>query len=300
MNEIIEKIKYNFFDYNNIKSNNIVILQNTEEIYDINFFITARGRIDFSQPIFDSFNQAREKSNLNICYTLIEHSESPTHSKICKKNKTNYIWIKSRADEPFNKCLSYNMGALFSNKAKYYLFHDIDILIQSDFFNKLVENINRTKAKALQCFTQRRVLYCNSKITKNLIEKEINVDSLNLDMEDINLPILGGKVMIGAPGGSILVERDLFFEVGGYDAELFKQYSPEDAFFWDKLSNLTTVHTSDNPEIEVFHMYHSPSYQTSPDLYKMELIYEKFKNLSKEQKMEIINLKKELFKKYKN
>lgn len=300
MNEIIDKIKSNVYNYNDIKSNNIIIIQNPDEIYDINFLITVRGRIEFSQPMFDSFDEARKKSSLNICYTLVEHSETPNHSKICKKNKTNYIWIKANQNEPFNKCLSYNMGALFSNKAKYYLFHDIDILIQSDFFNKLTANIAKTNAKALQCFTQRRVLYCNPSLTKKLISKEINVDSLSLDMEEVDLPRLGGKVMLGAPGGSVLVEKDLFFDVGGYDAELFKQYSPEDAFFWDKLSLLTTVYSSDNPEIEVFHMYHSPSYQTSPDLPKMEQMYERFKKLSNEQKVEIVNLKKKMLEKYKN
>ena len=67
------------------------------------------------------------------------------------ENNINYIWANYKGSDRFNKCLAYNMGAFFSNKSKYCLFHDIDCLIQSDFFIKLEENIKNQNCQAIQC-----------------------------------------------------------------------------------------------------------------------------------------------------
>lgn len=296
---IINKINNNKIDYKKIKDDNIVIIQNPEELYDINFLITARGRADFAQPMYDSFKAAAEKSSLNITYTVVEHSEIPEHSKFCKKNKLNYIWIKSAPGELFNKCLSYNMGVFFGPKSKYCLFHDIDCLVQSNFFLNLFDNISHKQCRAIQCFTGRRVLYINQEFTPKVISGEFPVDKLSLDMPEVDLPRLGGKVMIGAPGGSIMVERDLFFEVGGYDAELFLANSPEDAFFWTKVDTIDKMHISDDPDIELYHMYHPPTWMNNPFVHDMQAINGIFNQLLTDDKKEIINLKAETIEEFK-
>ena len=140
MKEILKTIEEKKIDYNKLKNENIVIIQNPDEMYDINFIITVRGRVEFAEPMYTSFARAVANSNLNICYTVVEHSELPEHSKFCKKNGLNYMWVKSGAGELFNKCVAYNMAALFGNKAKYYLFHDLDLLIKKDFFNGYKKN----------------------------------------------------------------------------------------------------------------------------------------------------------------
>ena len=300
---IKHKIQNNFFDYNKIKEDNVVIIRDSLKIiYDIHFIITVRDRIEFAKPMFKSFDHARNMVPLlNIAYTVVEHSVNPTHSHFCKKNKINYMWIKAEQNDIFNKCLSYNMGVIFGPKSDLILFHDLDIVIQSDFFLKLEKNIKANNATAIQCFTKRRVLYCDEEITNRLKKEEINVDNLSLDMPGISLPKMGGKVMLGAPGGSILTERNLFFEVGGYDPELWLGYSPEDQFFWDKLSLKTVVYSCDNPDIEIFHMYHPPSYLINPELTRyQEILQSRWKHhLKKEEKLEIVELKKTLLKNYK-
>jgi len=299
LDNLINYINAKKIDYNNIKENNIVIIQDPEKSYDINFLITARGRANFAQPMYDSFKAAADNSKLNITYTVVEHSEFPEHSKFCKKNKLNYIWIKSTPGELFNKCLSYNVGVFFGPKSKYCLFHDIDCLVQSDFFIKLSENIENKKCRAIQCFTGRRVLYISEQFTPKVISGEFSVDNLNLSMPEVDLPRLGGKVMIGAPGGSILVERDLFFEVGGYDAELFLANSPEDAFFWEKIDAIDKMHISDSPDIELYHMYHPPTWMNNPYVDEMQIINKIFKELSLEDKKIIISLKSDVIKEFK-
>jgi len=297
--DLIKFINAKKFDYNKIKNDNVVIIQEPEEAYDINFLITARGRKEFAEPMYKSFLAAAEKSPLNITYTVIEHGEIPEHSKFCKKNKINYMWIKPGEEKLFNKCLAYNMGVFFGNKSKYLLFHDIDCLVQSDFFLNLFDNISHKQCRAIQCFTGRRVLYINEEFTPKVIAGEFPVDDLSLDMPEVDLPRLGGKVMIGAPGGSILIERDLYFEVGGYDAELFLANSPEDAFFWTKVDTIDKMHTSDDPDIELYHMYHPPTWMNNPYVDEMQLINNIFTQLSVEDKKEIISLKAEMIKEFK-
>jgi len=278
-------------NYKDIKEDSIIIIQQPEELVDINFLIPVRGRKEFAAPMYNSFLKAKENSPLNIIYTVIEHSHITEHSKFCKDNKINYIWVKCEEGDLFNKCLAYNMGALYSNISKYIIFHDIDCVIQSDFFQKIALNITNQKCKALQCFQQRRALYCDIDLTKEIVQGRINIDDLNLDLKGVDLPRLGGKVMLGAPGGSILVERGLLFDVGGYDADLFLANSPEDSYFWEKINTIDKMCTSEHPPIDVFHLYHPPTYFSNPFINEMKKIYEDFKLLSKEKKEEIIKQK---------
>lgn len=284
------ELKKNKIDYQKVKDDSIFVIYDADKRYDLNFIIPVRGRLNFSAPMYDSFSNAKKNSNLKIAYTIVEYSDIPDHSKFCKKNKINYIWIKSEPGELFNKCLALNFGAMFSIKSEYFLFHDIDCLIQSDFFNKLMCNISRkNNCKAIQCFQGRRVLYLDQDNTEKIISKLITADDLKIGLPGISLP-----VNIGAPGGSILIGKDLFFEIGGYDPEFFKANAPEDIFFWEKVSVIDTMEISNNPEIEIFHMNHPPTYYDNPLINEMKLIYDNFKNSNLSDKKQLIKLKKEL------
>ena len=291
---MIEKIESRKIDYDTIYKDSIVIVHDLLGIYDINFIVTVRGRLDFAEPMLRSFSEAVNKSSLKIAYTVVEHSEIAQHSSFCKKNKLNYIWIKSSQGELFNKCLAYNLGSFFSVKSKYILFHDIDCVVQSDFFNNLTKNLSKKKCRAIQCFNGRRVLYLNDELTRMVIEKKIDFDELSINTNGVSLP-----QFIGAPGGSILVERDLFFEVGGYDPELFQANSPEDIFFWDKISTIDKMYISDDPAIEIFHLNHPPTYYSNPHISEMKEDYEIFKRMTIDQKREVINYKSNAVLKFK-
>ena len=284
----------NPIDYKKIKEDNIVITYYPEEKYDINFIIPVRGRLNFIKPMYNSFKKSAEKSGLKISLTISEHSINPEHSHFCKQNKINYIWIKSEDNQLFNKCLAMNMGAIFGPKVKYFLFHDLDCLIQGDFFTNLMCNISRKNScKAIQCFHGRRVLYLNDELTNKVIQEQIDIDTFKLGLPGITPPSL-----VGAPGGSILVEKDLFFEVGGYDPELFSANAPEDVFFWSKIDEISHMEISDNPEIDVFHMNHPTTYNDNPRLQEMLNLFNSFKTAKPEQKIEFINLKKETLKEF--
>jgi len=290
---IKKELSRNSVDYKKVINNNVSVLYNEDTLFDVNFIIPVRGRMNFAAPMYNSFLKAKEKSNLKIAYTIVEFSDIPEHSKFCKNHKINYVWIQSEKNELFNKCLCLNVGALFTVKSKYFLFHDIDCLIQSDFFEKLFQNIATKNCKAIQCFHGRRVLYLNQDLTDKVIQGAINIDSFKLGTEGINLP-----QFIGAPGGSIFIEKDLFFKVGGYDPELFKANAPEDIFFWSKVDLTHKMEVSDNPEIDIFHLNHPPTYYDNPMIQHMTNIYNVFKDSTEDEKKEIITLKEQILKEF--
>jgi len=91
----------------------------------------------------------------------------------------------------------------------------------------------------------------------------------------------------------------LFFEVGGYDPELFLANSPEDAFFWQKVDIIDKMYICDTPDIELYHMYHAPTWMNNPRIHEMEAINHNFKLMSEESKKEVIQLKADMIKEYK-
>jgi predicted glycosyltransferase involved in capsule biosynthesis len=285
MKEYFEKLIINKIDYDDIKLKCEVNTPNLEPV-DISFIITVKNRVEFGPAMYKSFLKAKNNTNLNISYTIVELSPNSEHKEFCLKNKINYIWYKTDTNEMFNKCLGLNIGAIFFNKAKAFIFHDIDCLIQSDFFTKLKTNIDDKNALAIQCFHGRRVLYLNQYLTNLAINNTLNIDTLKLGLDGISLPNL-----IGAPGGSIYVDKEIFFKVGGYDPELFAGNAPEDIFFWVKVELFTKMYLSDNPEIDIFHMNHTPTAGTNPYIHAMLKTHNMFKTLSNEDKLDVVKFK---------
>lgn len=289
---ILNLLTHNKLDYNNIIKMCYTHIPNKDRT-DINFIIPVRNRVEFGKIMYNSFLRAKENSDLKVSYTIVEVSHVDEHKDYCVKNNINYIWYKTDVQEPFNKCLGLNLGALLSNKSNSFLFHDIDCLIQSDFFNKLNENIINKKAKAIQCFQGRRVLYLNQELTNQAIGSNLDIDTLSLGNPGVSLP-----EHIGAPGGSIYADKDIFFNVGGYDPEFFHGYAPEDIFFWNKVNLIDTMYTSDDPEIDIFHMNHSPTVGTNPHIQQMLSIDNAFNQLSVDDKLDLINIKSNFIKEF--
>lgn len=288
INTLIDFTKKNIKDYKNLKYNTLKKIKYNEDEYDFNFIITARGRSNFTEPLFNSVINSSKNTNKKIQFTLFEHSNKKEHEEICEKLNINYLYYKSNNDF-FNKCLSYNLSVLCCKPSKWFIFHDIDCLVQKDFFSNLIKNINNN-TRAIQTFHKRRVLYLNDNLTNLIINKKIDVNSLNINTDGVSLP-----KHIGAPGGSIAVESKTFFNVGGYDPELFHSYAPEDAFFWDKLSCLTNVRLCENPHNELFHMNHPVLHNSNPSFNTMSFLHKTFKSLSNDKKNEFLNFKKELY-----
>lgn len=204
----------------------------------------------FLQTMLSAINYVSKQKNIHLVlvefceYETLLHCPAPKHI-------VSHITVYKQNNELFNKCLLHNIGALYFNKAKYFLFHDIDVLVPINFFESILLNLKHHNA--LQTFTKKRLLQLDKETTEHLITtKTITLDRIMKEH-------VYTENKVGAPGGSILVEKELFFKIGGYDADVFTEYSIEDQMFFDKVKLIGNFGFCDNPAIELVHCWHPPS-----------------------------------------
>ncbi len=288
--EIYESRKINYDSVKKSCEFNII----DDRDVDVSVIIPVKGRENFNLPLVDHLLKSMEEfKEKTYSITFVEHNDVTTHKEICK-DKTNHIWIRKNLGEYFNKCLAMNVGALFSNKAKYYLFHDIDLLVTKSFFSDLFSNLkNFPSGSALQAFGGRKVVVMNNDLTMRILSGRTAIDSVVPGSAEspYSTP--------GAPGGSIFISSDSFYKIGGFDAEFFHSYSCEDAFFYHKAEFIVGMGGCNAPLIESFHMDHPRTNGSdNPDMGMQNRIYMWFKNMSPRDKEEFIyhmakNIKKE-------
>lgn len=282
-NHLINLYTQKRIDYSQVKKNCEFYLKDINPV-DVSIIIPVMNRESFHAPLVKHLKDAIIKhSEKSYSITFVEHSDTPKHKLLCEESNTNYIWIKKSATEPFNKCLAMNVGSLYSNSSKYYLFHDIDLLMTPAYFIDIFKNLNRVHNEcALQTFAYRRILVMDQAMSDQIINGVVLIDSLT---PGINPPHSNP----GAPGGSIFINANSFKAVGGYDAEFFHSYSPEDAFFFHKLQLVTGIEGCNDPVIEAYHMYHAYMGGSNPEKPKMEEIWSEFRNMQSSNKLEFIN-----------
>jgi predicted glycosyltransferase involved in capsule biosynthesis len=282
--ELYDKNKINY--KNLIKHSSSFNLVNTDAV-DISIIIPAMNRESFHNPVIEHLKRAMANfKDKTYSITIVEHCDITKHKELCKSNQINHIWIKKTDEEPFNKCLCMNVGAIYSNITKYYLFHDIDILMDDNYFRDIFKNIERVNDNsALQTFAGKRVVVMNQQQTDTIINKR---GMLNNIVPSYSKP--------GAPGGSIFIKTLDFINVGGYDAEFFHGYSPEDRFFWDKLDLIANIQGCNNPIIEAYHMNHPTVYGNSDKAMLLNICFS-FIEMSVDNKISFIDYISSEFKK---
>jgi predicted glycosyltransferase involved in capsule biosynthesis len=254
--DLINLHEKNKIDYLSL-SKELYFKNRITEKQDISVIIPVRGRTEFLKPVSYHLNQAIKKSGLKISLTYIEHS---VLSEYLHPVQDSFIWVPCNKDSKFNKCLCFNMGFMYGPPADYYLFYDSDLICREDFFEQVVLNIS----DVVQTFKGKRVLYANEALTNKLVKHDVYYDQfLNDKHSDITI----GQP--GAPGGSILVSRDLFLKVGGYDDAFFHGYSIEDQFFYNKLLLFTEVKSIQS--VDLVHLFHGNSHAKTENFH-MEIL----------------------------
>jgi hypothetical protein len=283
-------------DYEGSVARGISDIRNSEEA-EVNFIIPVRGRTNFLTKTIESAKAAAEKFSRKVNFTVSENSPRPEHRETAQNLNVDYIWTESHS--PFNKCFAMNIGVFFTKKTPYLIFHDVDCLVQSDFFIKVFDNIAKKNCKAIQTFSERRVLYLNETVTAKVLRGEFPIDDLSIRTPGVSPPYRpDGSVASGAPGGSVCVARDLFFRIGGYDPYYFESYAPEDIFFWLKAEVFETFETCTEPRNEIYHMHHSRVEIDPHKLFLMESIKLKFEKMKNRDKWELLEKMNNKIKKY--
>ena len=297
---IISKNKINYFDiifdsrfYKKVK----------EEISDITLLVPVKDRTKFLKPFIHYVKEAQNSYTSKIKIIIIENDNSSRFKNICEELDIDYIFIPIDACQSngfFAKSLCYNIGFLLAPKTQWYIFHDLDILVNKDYFVKINQYLNKNP-EWIQPYTKKRIRLLSDKITDSICSGNF--------MELSSIPEKEAPTANpGSTGGSIVVRRDAFEDVGGYDPEIFYGYAPEDSFFWTKLeiNNRKIDHINspfqggavyaDAPPIEVYHMNHPIMEKSNPYHTKMRSILESFYAYQYEDKIKIIDFKKKLLK----
>ena len=260
----------------------MITLRDTES-YDFVTIIPKRRRDEHLKFVLDTYQKSIEHSPYKHAAVVVEHSEYSEGRAICEAKNISYAFIPKPDKELFNKCLCMNIGSAMIN-SKYFMFHDIDIAIPLGFWENLKQNIGNKKV--IQSFAGRRVHYITEEHTKRLFSGDTNIDVVSKKPEWFK----SGRP--GAPGGSIVIESDLFSKIGGFDPCYFLAYSIEDQFFVDKVSLFQPFTGCNNPPIEMFHLWHTDNCAATPKAIrdKGHKIMEYFRALPKEHKLTLIAL----------
>jgi hypothetical protein len=271
----------------NVQQMEIPCIKKSDDKIDLSIIIPVKGREPQLRTSLFFLQKESIKSNLNIKIVVVENDFYPLNKEHSEISGVDYIFIKGRNGGSFNKCLCHNVGSFLHN-SNYVMFHDVDLVIPEDFFDKLIKNLG--DKKALQCFHNRRVLYLDQALSEK-VRSEKSIKSIHLKDPRIR------EGLSGAPGGSLIIERGLFEKVGGFDPNFFWNYSIEDGFFWKKLEMFTKVYGCDNPVIEMLHLWHEPSHLTNPNIQRDHRIYDAFVHFTDEQRDLFLKMARDNYKK---
>lgn len=224
---------------------------------------------------------------------LVEHSHLQEIEYIANDFNCEYIWFNQKEglndDSPlgqFNKALCYDKAFLFSSPAEWYLFHDNDILVPNDFWNRLDANVQRTGTKFLQPYTHRSLLKLYPHVADMIREDPALVDQgIHKGMY---APIIPAR-----QGASLYIHRDRYIDVGGHDPNICWGYGPEDCLFYNKLQLFEPISFAEDPPIEMIHLWHPNSGINNHFLEVMNwFVFDYYEKLPLEEKKNIIRRKK--------
>ena len=158
--------------------------------------------------------------------------------------------------------------------------------MSADYFEKIFLNLG--DARFMQTYGKRRVLYMSELLMEKVIKKEIDYNTFSEETPGISPP-----KMYGSKGGSVLVERELCIESGLFCPELFFGYAIEDQFMFDVVLTIYGEPTyADDPCLNIYHLYHTPSHSSNPLCLEMDGYYHKFRDMTKPGRMKFIEMQR--------
>lgn len=155
-------------------------------------------------------------------------------------------WVKyvhdcpAKVDAPWCKSRALNVGVQAA-KARTVILQDGDILVPADYARLAIEEM----ARGMRFINALRfVFYLRRRDTEELVYA--SNPSLQACVPE--------KVVQNVPAGSVVVDRDAFWSVGGFD-ERFMEWGGEDNEFWQRASTLPSHAYGYLPAL---HLWHPP------------------------------------------
>lgn len=166
---------------------------------------------------------------------VVEQDTFPRCRAIIEPLVDEYIFTFS--DRAYNRGWAFNVGAMRSTSA-YLLLHDSDLLVPEDYLE--IARGLLSKANVAICWGS--IAYLNRESSENFPESRKK--------------LLRTITNEGIHGGSTIVQKDWYIEVGGFD-ERFEGWGAEDDAFYMKARKLgRVVKASPRGGPLLYHLYH--------------------------------------------
>lgn len=235
------------------------------ECYDVSIIIPVKRRRKNTKFVIPYLSNLVRCALIKVSLTLVEYDSAPQYRSLCEEYNINYVFIP-QLEKRFWKALIQNIGALLNQKTNYYLFYDVDCIVPSDFFLKLE---NYMDVSVLQPYSGKRLFSVSLDLSNKIRSGKFDLSELSTFTPGVE------PDNPGSTGGLIMVRKDVFEKVGGYDPELFWDYSPEDNFFFEKCKHVSEITFAD--DVDVYHLYHKSLRGMNPFNHTMDLFFEYFK-----------------------
>ena len=164
-----------------------------------------------------------------------------THQIVMQFPFCQYVYSETRG-YPWNRSRALNIGARLST-TEYVMTTDVDIIFPPNFLEIVTRNVH-----------PERVLYCHPHYLPNGFQDWDNLHSYL------------GKLSVGninARGGCQVIQRQVFFQLGGFD-EYYQYWGVEDRDLHHRLMSLGLQELWLNDQTHIFHQWHAQAdYSTS-------------------------------------
>ena len=227
-----------------------------------------------------SLNEVPGEKRSMVTITVAELGTEKKNFETAKTFADYYLFVE---ESVFNKSYLMNKAAEIF-QAETYLFHDVDLLVESGFISSIVQTITDLYANydsnwVYQPVPDRKIFYVDEATTAQVFAD-------NIAAKDLKTPPYAQSLSVQPtwfegnypPGGSIVISRQLFHAVQGYDPTLYWGYSPEDKALLLSIQALGAKffypqHRGGESPL-VYHLFHENS-GTSNDAYEHMVLVDK-------------------------
>ena len=217
----------------------------SETARDVNVVLGCAGRRELAETTALYLARAAPRSARRVKIVVSEMGDRPLLRDFARDRDMDYVFVPFSAagtDGQHSEALAHNLAYFCAPAAPWYVFHCADVVVAGDWLARLDAYLN-DETTFLQPFSEARLKYLTEAFSKQVVDARGGIDLTPLaaalarggSQRD---PRLLPDVDPGAPGGSIVVRREDFERVGGFEPEIFWGWSPEDVLLWRKLEFL--------------------------------------------------------------
>jgi hypothetical protein len=205
---------------------------------EVSYIIGHRGIARLPQ-LLATLRSLFAQRDVSCEYIVVEQDHLPNIRDSLPAGVT-HIWIKPPAlDMPYSRAWSFNVGARAA-KGKILVLHDSDICAPTRYAAELVK-LHRLGYRAMRL--HRFIFFLNEGSSSAFMANLYGQRRFVIE-----------AIMQNSQGGTIALERDAYFEIGGYD-ESFVGWGGEDNEFFQRCQ---TTKCYPYMYLPFVHLYHPP------------------------------------------